>query len=140
MHTTKQRKQVLDILEKNKDSQLSVDEVMLKLSKSDVKIGIATVYRTLDYFEQTGIIRKYISNDNTKACYQFIGEHSECNNHFHLKCLNCGKVIHLNCESIDSVVSHIENDHGFSIDRTKTLLYGTCNDCSISEHNTKDNK
>ena len=76
-----------------------------------------------------GTVRKYSFDGKTCACFQYIDEEQSCHNHFHLKCLNCGKLIHLNCDHLAEISSHIAEHHGFLIDSSQTVFYGVCAEC-----------
>ena len=49
---------------------------------------------------------------------------------FRLKCLGCGKLFHVECDYLDQVQAHIYAHHQFTIDNTKTVLYGLCAGCA----------
>ena len=54
----------------------------------------------------------------------------ECLEHFHLKCIECGKLIHIDCNYMKSLDEHILQHHGFKVDNSRTVLYGICNSCN----------
>ena len=65
---------------------------------------------------------------------KFIGglknnESESCHYHFHLKCLRCGQLIHMDCRLMKEMQKHIETDHGFLVDSGKSVLYGLCPKC-----------
>lgn len=76
-----------------------------------------------------GTVRKYIAEEGQSACFEFIDESGECTLHYHLKCSECGRLIHVNCEYLDEVAEHILEHHGFVISPEKTILYGICERC-----------
>lgn len=41
-----------------------------------------------------------------------LGHH--CEEHLHLQCVKCGKIIHLECEFMDEISEHILKDHGLN--------------------------
>ena len=97
-------------------------------------IGKSTVYRYLDNLVQENIIRKYVSSESgVAACFQYINNQIECNNHYHLKCTKCGNLLHLNCNEINELSNHIFEEHKFKLDTCKTVLYGTCEICLSKE-------
>ena len=122
-YKTKHRYELINYLEKNKDRHLTIQEI-----QSDLKdIPVATLYRLMDSLLEEGLIRKYIIGPNSACCFQFNDEH--CHEHFHLICEKCGKLIHLKCDEVDHLISHINADHSFKIDTSKINLYGLCEDC-----------
>ena len=58
-----------------------------------------------------------------------IADAEECAEHFHLKCIRCGKLIHVDCAYLGELGEHIGAHHGFKVDRSKTVFYGTCGAC-----------
>ena len=47
----------------------------------------------------------------------------------HLKCEKCGKLLHLQCDMLEHIDAHLEEDHGFLLDTKRTVFYGICGDC-----------
>lgn len=126
---TKQGKSVLECLKENSGVHLTAEEISSILKKKDTPVSTATIYRQLEKMTAMGVIRKYISAPDEPACFQYHGEHSACANHFHLKCVGCGKLIHVSCEYLDELEKHIREHHDFSVDNTRTVLYGYCGKC-----------
>lgn len=129
-YNTKQKEKLLDYLIKNKDRHTNVQEISAYLYAEGTPVGTATIYRQLDKLVESGVVRKYAFDGKTGACYQYIDSEKDCHSHFHLKCLSCGSLIHLNCDHLSEINSHIEKEHGFRIDSSQTVFYGICADCS----------
>lgn len=128
-YKTKQRAVIENFL-KDKSSHLTADELYFSLASSGINIGRTTVYRCLEKMADEGSVRKYAPADGKAACYQYVPENKKCHEHFHLKCEKCGELYHMECHLMDELYSHIEADHGFKIDRLKTVIYGVCEKCS----------
>lgn len=122
-YKTKQRQLIASFFEKNTDRQFSVNDVSDEFSES---IGKSTVYREISRLEKDGFLRKYPDSDGG-FLYQYAGEH--CHEHFHLRCVSCGKIVHLDCHVMNGVCEHISCEHGFDIDMSRTVLFGTCSKC-----------
>ena len=91
-------------------------------------IGTAIIYRQLERFVQEGYVRKYVVGPGECACYAYV-EDQQCASHFHCKCEVCGKLIHLDCDELREIRTHLLEDHGFAWDTTKTVFYGICDQC-----------
>ena len=128
-YKTKQRELIFKFLVDNKNRHVTVDEIIEYTRKVDSPVGKTTAYRYMDELEQKGIIRKYIIEKGICACYQYIDKNQDCQNHFHLKCKVCGKLYHLDCSFLNDLKMHLCEDHGFEIDSSKTVFYGTCKEC-----------
>lgn len=129
-YTTRQRIAILDFLRENSNRHIKASDVVTHMLENGIKIGTATVYRTLEKFEDEGLVRKFIVDEHTGACYQFAGTPASCHSHFHLKCTECGKLIHLSCEFLENMEKHIYEEHGFTVSSAKTVIYGVCAECS----------
>ena len=127
VYKTKQRAVIESLLKKSK-GHLTVEEICKKLEKTGENVGRTTVYRTLEKLEKEGIVRKY-SAVGESSCYQYVQSTHECNNHFHLKCEKCGKLIHLECSELNAISTHVAQHHGFSVNPFKTVFYGVCEVC-----------
>ncbi|MBP7185502.1 MAG: transcriptional repressor [Ruminococcus sp.] len=129
-YNTRQKENLLTYLIENKEKHTNVQEISAYLSAKGTPVGVATIYRQLDRLVEQGTVRKYSFDGKTCACFQYIDEEQDCHNHFHLKCLSCGKLIHLNCDHLAEISSHIAEHHGFIIDSSQTVFYGMCAECS----------
>lgn len=128
-YKTRQRSQVLECLMQNSEKHMTADEILAQLRNMNIEIGKSTVYRTLERLIEEKKVRKYLSDEGQSACYQYIDENGSCTRHFHLKCTRCGKLIHLECGRLTEIERHVYEHHRFSVDNTKTVLYGVCEDC-----------
>lgn len=126
-YNTKQRNLILNCLIKNRDKHITADEIMTFISKE--KVGKTTIYRYLDKLVSQGLVRKFIFPKGTSACYQYIDNSESCYEHYHLKCLDCGQLIHFECKYLDDINNHILNNHDFNVDHSKTVFYGQCGIC-----------
>ena len=94
-------------------------------------IGQSTIYRNLESLVDEGIIKKYIVDGNTPACFEYVKQDSQedlefC---FHCKCEKCGKLIHLHCDELDAIQVHLITDHHFKLNPVRTVFYGLCEQC-----------
>ena len=128
VYNTKQKDEILKAISEFGQAHFTASDVVKKLSDKGLQIGQATVYRTIDRLSESGELRKYIV-DGAASCYQISDGHKGCHEHFHLKCALCGALIHAECEELMKIASHIASDHGFTVDFSKTVFYGTCDKC-----------
>ena len=128
-HITKQGKIVLECFESNSGKHLTAEDVSDILKSNGNAVSTATIYRQLERLTSSGHIRKYISSPDEPACYQYAEKHNECTSHFHLKCVICNNLFHVSCEYLEKLEEHINEHHGFSVDNTRTVLYGVCKEC-----------
>lgn len=94
------------------------------LADAGSDIDRATVYRTLDVLEEAGVIRHgHIGHGPT------VYHLAEESGHQHLVCSNCGRVISVEDEAIEPLVSGIADETGFQIDIEHFALSGRCAEC-----------
>lgn len=122
-YITKQKDLILDIIKK-KNKEFTVKELYNEL---DRKVGLTTIYRLVDKLIDNNTLNKYISKDNT-TYYQYL-ESCEHENHFYLKCTNCGEMIHIDCDCISELSNHIYKDHKFILNREHIIINGICDKC-----------
>ena len=123
-YVTKNKKEVLNYLKDNKDRHLSIEQIAKELAN----VPQASLYRIIETLVNDGVVRKYIIDNNTPACFQYVDEDNDYS-HFHLLCTKCGKLIHLKCHEVEELIKHISLEHGFMVDASKVNLYGLCKDC-----------
>ena len=132
-YNTKQKEKLIAFLIKNKNRHTNVQEISSYLAEEGSPVGTATIYRHLDRLVEQGVVRRYVFDGKSGACYQYIGEDGSCHEHFHLKCVSCGTLTHLDCDFLSGVNRHIYEHHGFTVNTSQTVFYGICPSCSGSE-------
>jgi len=130
-YNTKQRKEILSYLENKNGGHFTAAEVYDYFKENQITVGMTTVYRQLDQMVNEGLIKKYVIDESSSACFEYVGERLIRDNKccYHLKCEKCGKLIHLECEEITGFEQHITEHHGFRIDPMRTVFYGLCAEC-----------
>ena len=84
---TDQRRIIAKVMSES-DDHPDVDELYKRVSKIDAKISIATVYRTVKLFEESGILTKHDFKGG-KARYEELSEQ----HHDHLIDIKSGEII-----------------------------------------------
>ncbi len=136
-YNTKQKKLVLDLLSDNRQKQLSCDEITYILMNNGTPVGKTTVYRQLERLINEGKIKKLNPHENGKSfLYQYVDEALDCKSHLHLRCVCCGKYVHLGCDFMQGVSKHISEHHGFIVDNSKTEILGICSSCAGGQNVT----
>lgn len=129
MYNTKQKSQLIDFFKSNMSRQLSINEIIDGVCRDGVS-GKSTIYRQLSKMVDNGTLLRVYGEDSKSVLYQYVGKETHCDTHFHLKCTQCGKLIHLDCIQLDEIGTHIEKEHKFAIDKKKTVFYGVCGMCA----------
>jgi len=118
---TDQRKLIAKVMSESEDHP-DVDELHRRVSKLDSKTSIATVYRTVKLFEETGIVSKH-DFKGTKARY----EQAPSEHHDHLIDVNTGEIIEFVNEDIENLQKKVAEKLGYKLIDHRLELYGTKN-------------
>jgi Fur family ferric uptake transcriptional regulator len=124
-YNTKRRAELIEFLSKNDKTAFSTEEIALALLK-DGK-GKSTLYRLINELLKSGDIRRIQQGATRHVKYQYIKKKT-CHEHLHLKCQECGKLIHLRHDVSDFLLKNIENNTHFALDIDE-VLFGRCEDC-----------
>ena len=123
-YKTKQREAVVAYMASNCERYLSVDDVWAGISVAGEHVGRTTVYRALEAMVAEGLALKATA-PNSEARYRQAGKTKTGQ----LVCLSCGRALTLDCSMVGDFESHVLEHHGFSIDASRTVLYGLCGAC-----------
>jgi len=121
---TKQRRTVLKIFLECKN-HVSVEELYNTVLKTEPKIGLATVYRTLALLTKSGLALEMDFGDGQKRYESsFRSLH-----HDHMVCTECGKILEFNHPLIEKYQEEVAKQKNFKITSHKLDLFGLCKDC-----------
>ena len=124
-YTTGKKEKIIELLSAHAGETYTLEEICDKIL--DGESGRSTVYRIVSELVADGCLRR-ISDGMTRHCaYQYIGDCS-CHGHLHLKCKECGRLIHLDEKLSHELESSLLSVGGFAIEKG-TLLFGNCLDC-----------
>ena len=120
---TRQRLTVLSELMDEHDD-VTAQELHERLRRRGERLGLATVYRTLGLLAEEGVIDA-LSHSQGELCYRLCGD----DNHHHLVCSNCHRVVELvDCE-LDPWLDRISVAHDFVTTGHRLEVSGICGDC-----------
>jgi len=123
-YRTAQRESLVRLFCSNPDRQFTIEELQDNLDG----ISLSSIYRNINDMVKQGTIRRFQRDCLRSFCYQYIGE-SACNDHLHLKCSQCGCIIHMDSTSSSQILAKLRNSTGFELDKSTTILHGSCSDC-----------
>jgi len=122
---TKQRRAVLKVFLECKN-HVSVEELYNIVLKTEPKIGLATVYRTLALLTKSGLALEMDFGDGQKryeSSYKSV-------HHDHMLCTECGKILEFNHPLIEKYQEEVAKQKNFKITSHKLALFGLCQDCN----------
>ena len=116
---TEQRKLIAKAMSESKDHP-DVDELHKRVNKLDSKISIATVYRTVKLFEESGIVAKHDFKGNKARYEETTQEH-----HDHLIDINTGEIIEFVNDDIEKLQKKVAEKLGYKLVDHRLELYGS---------------
>jgi Fur family ferric uptake transcriptional regulator len=119
LKVTLPRVKILEILQLPENQHISAEELYKILIEKDEEIGLATVYRVLNQFDDAGIVTRH-HFDSGKSVFEL----STKQHHDHLVCLSCGKVIEFHDEVIETRQRDIAERNGIKLTNHSLYLYG----------------
>ncbi|MBN2406314.1 MAG: transcriptional repressor [Elusimicrobia bacterium] len=129
---TVSRQAILDVFAK-KSGHLTADDVYMCIRKNSPGMGIATVYRNLEFLREQGLLSKYNFGEGS-AHYELNDDERE--HHHHLICKSCGKVIDYSefvdreLKLIKDTEKELSKKHKFDIESHELCFYGKCSSCA----------
>lgn len=125
LKNTSQREVVMRAMFKHK-GHFTPEEVLAFAQKEEggKNLGIATVYRTLNFFEKEGFV--------VSISFGAEGKRYELNtkaHHDHMICLECDKIIEFESHEIEKLQETEASRKGFIIKDHAMQIYGVCKEC-----------
>jgi len=121
---TRQREQVAELV-LTSDDHLSASQIQARLRAQGSRVGLATIYRTLDLLVQSGLVRGHDFGQGFRR-YEPMPARAA---HEHLICLRCGRVEEFTHERLERMLPIIADEHGFQSERHRVEIYGICHEC-----------
>jgi len=118
LKVTLPRKRILDLLMEESSKHLTADDIYQVLMQAGEDVGLATVYRVLNQFEQAGLVAKH-NFESGQAYYELdSGDH-----HDHMVCVETGKVIEFSNPEIERLQAEIVARKGYDIVDHSLVIY-----------------
>lgn len=118
MRMTDQRRVIARVLSVAQDHP-DVEEIHRRAVAIDPRISIATVYRTMRLFEESGVVERHDFQDGRSRYEEATEDH-----HDHLIDLKSGKVIEFVSPEIEALQRKIAEEHGYTLMAHRLELYG----------------
>ncbi|HIP75812.1 MAG TPA: ferric iron uptake transcriptional regulator [Psychromonas hadalis] len=125
LKVTLPRLKIFRMLQRTENQHKSAEELYQTLINQGNEVGIATVYRVLNQFDDAGIVTRH-HFEGGKSVFELTNQ----DHHDHLVCLKCDKVIEFNDEMIEKHQKLIAEKFGMKLTNHCLFLYGE----PIDEH------
>ena len=110
----------------NAGNPLSPQELYQNLLKKKKRIGLTSIYRSLDLFESLGIAFKIANGSSAKYKVCELKNH-----HHHIICKACGDVVELDFCDISGWSEKVTESTGYEVTDHQLNFYGFCMKCKI---------
>ncbi|AAD36839.1 hypothetical protein THMA_1820 [Thermotoga maritima MSB8] len=128
---TAQREMILKIFLESRGRHLGVEEVYRELLNRNVRISKATVYRSVELLVELGFLRKLNFGE---GLYRYeLADRSNRESHQHVICQKCGRIVEINSEQVNKIISDISKKTGYVIKWHDLKFYGICPECQAKE-------
>jgi Fur family ferric uptake transcriptional regulator len=125
---TRQRDLVAQVVFLSED-HLSVEGIRRELKRRGERVGMATIYRTLDLLLESRLVRAHEFGEGFKRYEPAVAQAA----HEHLICERCGRVVEFTNERLERMLPVLADEHGFQHRRHRVEIYGVCRACSQRE-------
>ena len=105
-------------------SPLSPLEIYQNLLRKKKKIGLTSIYRSLELFESLGLVFKIINGSYVKYKLCELENH-----HHHIVCKACGDVVELNFCDISDWSRKVVESTGYQVTDHQLNFFGFCKEC-----------
>ena len=99
----------------------SVEDLEAVLRANGVRLGKATIYRTLDLLVQSGLVEEHDFGEGFKRYEPLLSRDPV---HHHLVCIESGEVIEFRHEEVHRIVEETAARHGFRPTHHKLVIFG----------------
>ena len=108
---------------------LTAQEIFDQLRSDGRRVGIASVYRTLEQLTRDGYVQRIDIGAGTS---RFEPVHADGRHHHHLVCDDCGKVEAFADDELERALRKVERRTGYSVAGHDVVLRGACDDCTTA--------
>ncbi len=121
--TTRQRRAVHQALEEL-DGFASAQDIFERLRPRRDRVGLSTVYRTLQQLADAAEV-DVLRSDDGEALYR----RCSAGHHHHLVCRSCGRTVEVAGPAVEQWAERVAAEHGFSNVSHTLEVFGVCPEC-----------
>lgn len=121
---TSQRRMIVETLQEL-GSHPTAEEIHEIVSRRDSSLHLSTVYRTLRWLEQEGLVSTHYFGDERQERF----DPSLPSEHYHFVCTQCKQIIEFDSLLVNAIKAQFELHSGAQVETGSVVLYGTCSTC-----------
>jgi Fur family ferric uptake transcriptional regulator len=122
--STRQRRAITSALNAFDDFR-SAQDIHEILRRQGQKVGLTTVYRTLQAMSDAGEVDS-LRTENGEAIYRSCS----ASHHHHLVCRSCGRTVEVEGPDVERWTKRIASENGFTDPSHTIEIFGTCAECA----------
>lgn len=122
-HLTRPRRLIVEVIATSQRALEAVDIYDLG-KKSYPRLGLVTVYRTLEKLEALGLVQRVHHPDGCHTYLRAAAGHEHL-----LLCTSCGRAVSFSGDDLEPLTHAVAQRSGYSIQEHWLQLYGLCPDC-----------
>jgi len=122
-HLTRPRRLIVEILATSHRA-LEPIEIYDLGKKTYPRLGLVTVYRTIEKLEAAGLVQRIHQQD---GCHTYLRS-AHGHEHF-LICTSCGRVEPFSGDDLNALTRSVARSSGYSVREHWLQLYGLCPEC-----------
>ncbi len=126
-YSTRSKKRILEFFSSSPQSSFTLSAIIASCDD----IPKSSVYRIVEALERDGELRVVGVSDKRERLYQ-ISNRMSCPNHMHIRCVECGKTLHIDEKTSSEIEALLEEKFGYS-DCFSTVFRGKCSECRRKE-------
>jgi Fur family transcriptional regulator, peroxide stress response regulator len=107
----------------NTDLHPTVEEIYKVIQKKYPMISMATIYKTVDFLKNMGIVQELCFVEGS-ARYD-----ANIDKHINIVCMRCGRIEDINEQSLSILESKVTERSRYQVFGRRFELYGYCNNC-----------
>ena len=124
---TSQRRKVLDLFERiGSGIHLSAEEVHAQLIKSNTRVSLATIYRTLRLLVEMGFLNELELSEGGHRFELLSDDHPD---HHHLICIRCGRTEEFESKQVVQAGRSASEKLGFKLIESTLNVRAICPNC-----------
>jgi Fur family ferric uptake transcriptional regulator len=121
--TTRQRRAVHQALAEL-DGFASAQDIFERLRRGPDRVGLSTVYRTLQQLADSAEV-DVLRSDDGEARYR----RCSAGHHHHLVCRSCGRTVEVAGPTVEAWADRVAAEHGFREVSHTLEVFGVCAEC-----------
>lgn len=125
---TRQRRAVIGALVKARRGSVNPGDLVRILRDRVVRVGLTSIYRTLDLLVQAGILQTIHPRGRGTHGYLLC----DPTHHHHMVCSECSRVIEVKDCGLDAMAKRLARAKGFRVEGHHLEWFGRCSACGVS--------